>query len=127
MIKPSYLKRLMNKIIPAQTALEILKRKIDQSGILSKSELKQLLNGQLTENYPKFSHFKAPVTNTTPTKELDILQLHQAISGNYYKKVTEQFRALEPGEAKGEFKKNRFDHCINLKHEITWIQLTICK
>jgi len=99
-----------DRIIPAQTALEILNTKFDQRGILSNSELRALLNGHFTVNYPKFSYFKAPVTNTTPTKEIDLLQLHQAITGNYYKKATELFRAMEPGEAKAAFKKNRFDH-----------------
>jgi hypothetical protein len=100
-----------DRIIPAQTALEILNTKIDQSRILSKSELRQLLNGYFTVNYPKFSYFKAPVTNTTPTKEIDLLQLHQAITGRYYKKATELFRAMEPGEAKAAFKRTSFDHC----------------
>ncbi len=91
------------------------------------SDLWNIYRGNFTVNYPKFSYYKAPVKNTIPIKEIDLLQLYHAIIGTYYKNITETFRAMEPGEAKGEFKKNRFDHCINLKHKITWTQLTICR
>jgi len=99
-----------DRIISAQTALEILNAKFDHSGLLSKSELRQLLNGQFTVNYPKISFYMAPVTNVNPSKEIDLFQIYQAITGHYYKKATELFRAMEPGEAKAAFKKSRFDH-----------------
>jgi len=98
-----------DRIISAQTALEILNAKFDHSGLLSKSELKQLLNGQFTINYPQFSYFKAPVTNTTPTKEIDLLQLYRAISGTHYKQLTELYRSMEAGATKANFKKSMFD------------------
>lgn len=97
-------------IIPAQTALEILTRKDDVNGLLSESDFRQLLKGQFTVNYPKFSYYTAPVRNTIPTKEIDILQLFTAITGNYYKEVTETFRAMAGGQEKANFKTSRFDH-----------------
>lgn len=96
-------------IISAQTALSIIKNG-DVDGILSEGDLRQLLKGQFTVNYPKFSYFKAPVTNTTPAKEITLVQLFTAITGTYYLKVTEQYRAMETGAQKAEFKRTRFDH-----------------
>jgi hypothetical protein len=95
---------------PAPTALEILTMKEDINGLLSESDFRQLLKGQFTVNYPKFSYFKAPVRNTTPTKEIDVLQLFKAITGDYYKQVTETFRAMPAGQEKANFKTSHFDH-----------------
>ncbi len=73
-------------------------------------ELWEIYKGNFFVNYPKFSYFQSPVTNTAPTKEIDLVQLHREITGDYYKKVTEQFRAMEAGAEKAEFKKTRFNH-----------------
>jgi len=75
-------------------------------------ELWAIYRGNFTVNYPKFSYCKAPIRNTIPTKEIDLLQVYRAISGTHYKKLTEQYRAMEPGAKKREFKETRFDYVI---------------
>ena len=98
------------KNITAAAGLQILTSGDDPSGLLTPSELRQLLAGQFVVNYPKFSFYRAPVTNTRPTKEITLPQLFAAITGHYYKKLTEQYRAMEPGAQKTAFKTSRFDH-----------------
>ena len=71
---------------------------------------------------PLFSFFKAPISNTKPHKAVSLLQIYNAIKGNYYKANTEKLRAiLSPlpcGERSGEglaqarkFKASNFDYC----------------
>jgi hypothetical protein len=88
-------------------------------------------------NVPVFSFFKAPVSNTKPHKVVSLLQIYNAIKGDYYKERTEKLRAiLSPlsfrrgiggegefsprscGEGSGErsaqarkFKATNFDYC----------------
>jgi len=77
---------------------------------LTEDELFKIYKGDFVVNYPKFSYYPAPVTTTIPTKEADLVKLYQAITGNYYKKVTEQYRVMEAGKQKATFKITRFDH-----------------
>ncbi|MDR0874261.1 MAG: virulence protein E [Prevotellaceae bacterium] len=68
-----------------------------------------------------FSFFKAPISNTKPHKAVSLLQIYNAIKGNYYKDNTEKLRAilspLSCGEGSGErsqarkFKAVNFDYC----------------
>jgi len=75
-----------------------------------------------------FSFFKAPVTNTKPHKTVGLLQIYNAIKGNYYKERTEKLHKIlsplpfgeGPGERLGEravgeaarkFKASTFDYC----------------
>jgi hypothetical protein len=73
-------------------------------------ELWTIYKGNFPNELPKFSYFKAPVRNTIPAKEITLPQLHMAIVGNYYKKVTAEYRAMESGAEKAAFKTSRFDH-----------------
>jgi hypothetical protein len=73
-------------------------------------ELWAIYKGNFPKELPKFSYFKAPVRNTIPAKGITLPQLHQAITGNYYKKVTETYRAMPTGTEKAAFKTSRFDH-----------------
>ena len=63
-----------------------------------------------------FSFFKAPITNTKPHKSVSLLQIYNAIKGNYYKARTEKLRALlsplSCGEGSGvrSFKAANFDY-----------------
>jgi len=97
-------------ILSAQKAWEILNFKNDPTGQLSAADLRQLLKGQFTVNYPKFSFFRAPIKNTIPSKEIDLLQLYKVISGTHYKQLTEVYRAMHPGTDKIKFKSSKFDY-----------------
>jgi hypothetical protein len=77
---------------------------------LNKEDIWKIYKGNFTVNYPKFSYFKAPVTNTNPAKEIDLLQLFKAITGTHYKQLTETYRAMKTGTDKNNFKKTRFDY-----------------
>lgn len=79
-------------------------------GSITEKELNKIHKGDLEVAFPKFSYFKAPVTNTLPTKEPNLVQLYLAIVGPYYKELTQQYRELEPGNLKTTFKISRFDH-----------------
>jgi hypothetical protein len=88
-------------------------------------------NSQISTNYPicpqspirpLFSFFKAPISNTKPHKAVSLLQIYNAIKGDYYKERTEKLRAilspLSCGEGSGErsaqarkFKAANFDYC----------------
>jgi hypothetical protein len=71
---------------------------------------------------PAFSFFKAPISNTKPHKAVTLLQIYNAIKGDYYKDRTEKLRSilspLSCGEWAGErlkksrqFKATNFDYC----------------
>lgn len=77
---------------------------------LTPKELYQIYRGRYVVTLPRFSFFRAPVRNVTPYKDIDLIQLFQAISGNHYKALTETFRAMPAGREKSEFKTSRFDN-----------------
>jgi hypothetical protein len=71
---------------------------------------------------PQFSFFKAPISNTKPHKAVTLLQIYNAIKGDYYIDRTHKLRAilspLSCGEGSGErsaqarkFKAANFDYC----------------
>lgn len=67
---------------------------------------------------PLFSFFKAPISNTKPHKAVSLLQIYNAIKGNYYKDRTEKLHTilaspLSFGEGSGvrSFKAANFDYC----------------
>ena len=58
-----------------------------------------------------FSFFKAPISNTKPHKAVSLLQIYNAIKGNYYKDRTQKLRAIsDVGQAR-QFKAANFDYC----------------
>jgi hypothetical protein len=76
----------------------------------------------IVPNVPQFSFFKAPISNTKPHKAVSLLQIYNAIKGDYYKERTQKLRAilspLSCGEGSGErsvqarkFKAANFDYC----------------
>ena len=73
-------------------------------------ELWAIYKGEFPAILPKFSYFKAPVRNTIPATEITLPQLHMAITGNYYKNLTEEYRTMPAGAEKAAFKTSRFDH-----------------
>jgi hypothetical protein len=60
---------------------------------------------------PEFSFFKAPVSNTKPHKAVTLLQIYNAIKGNYYKERTEKLRAISDVQQARKFKAANFDYC----------------
>ncbi len=58
-----------------------------------------------------FSFFKAPISNTKPHKAVSLLQIYNAIVGNYYKTNTEKLRAISDVGQTRKFKAQNFDYC----------------
>jgi hypothetical protein len=60
---------------------------------------------------PLFSLFKAPISNTKPHKAFSLLQVYNAIKGDYYKERTEKLRAISDVAQARKFKAANFDYC----------------
>ena len=60
---------------------------------------------------PLFSFFKAPVSNTVPHKSVNLLQIYNAIKGDYYKERTEKLRVISDVQQARKFKAANFDYC----------------
>jgi hypothetical protein len=58
-----------------------------------------------------FSFFRAPITNTKPHKTVSLLQIYNAIKGDYYKAHTEKLRAISDVTQARKFKAVNFDYC----------------
>lgn len=60
---------------------------------------------------PLFSFFKAPVSNTKPHKSVSLLQIYNAIKGDYYKDRTQKLQAISDVAQARKFKAANFDYC----------------
>jgi hypothetical protein len=60
---------------------------------------------------PLFSFFRAPITNTKPHKAVSLLQIYNAIKGNYYRERTQKLRAISDVRQARLFKAANFDYC----------------
>ena len=61
-----------------------------------------------------FSFFKSPITNTKPHKAVTLLQIYNAIKGDYYRDRIQKLRAIsDVGQAR-LFKSANFDYCTFL-------------
>ena len=60
---------------------------------------------------PQFSFFKAPISNTKPHKTVNLLQIYNAIKGDYYKKQTHKLRTISDTQQARKFKTENFDYC----------------
>jgi hypothetical protein len=58
-----------------------------------------------------FSFFKAPISNTKPHKAVSLLQIYNAIKGDYYKDRTEHLRKLTDQKQARQHKAANFDYC----------------
>jgi hypothetical protein len=58
-----------------------------------------------------FSFFKAPITNTKPHKAVSLLQVYNAIKGDYYKDRTQKLQAISDVVQARQFKAANFDYC----------------
>lgn len=62
---------------------------------------------------PLFSFFKAPISNVTPHRSATLLQIYNAIKGDFYKERTRQLRSATGvglNQAR-KFKATNFDYC----------------
>ncbi len=58
-----------------------------------------------------FSFYKSPIKNTIPHKSATLLQIYNAITGDFYKERTDKLRSfVDPKQAR-QFKANNFDYC----------------
>ena len=63
-----------------------------------------------TVHIPKFSYFKAPVSNIYPKNTLSLLEVYELIKSTPYTSITKQLRTIEAkGEAR-KFKASKFDY-----------------
>jgi hypothetical protein len=60
---------------------------------------------------PKFSFFKAPVTNTRPWKNINLFDAYRAIVTGYLKEPTNQLRQITDKEENRNFKATHFAYC----------------
>lgn len=58
-----------------------------------------------------FSFFKAPIKNTIPHKTVSLVQVYNAIKGEYYKQRTEKLRSIADVVQARKYKNANFDYC----------------
>lgn len=58
-----------------------------------------------------FSFFKAPIKNTIPHKTVSLVQVYNAITGEYYKQHTEKLRSIADAVQARKYKAANFDYC----------------
>jgi VirE N-terminal domain len=58
-----------------------------------------------------FSFYKSPIKNTVPHKSATLLQIYNAITGNFYKERTDKLRSIADPKQARQFKANNFDYC----------------
>ena len=58
-----------------------------------------------------FSFFKAPIKNTLPHKTVSLVQVYNAITGEYYKQNTEKLRSISDVVQARKYKAANFDYC----------------
>jgi len=60
---------------------------------------------------PEFSFFKAPITNTKPTKTVNLLEIYDVIKSINYRERTEKLRAISDVKQAQQYKAANFDYC----------------
>ncbi len=60
--------------------------------------------------YQKFSFYKAPVTNIYPVKNIGLLDVYKAISGQYFTKPTQQLRSISDKNKNRKYKATHFPY-----------------
>lgn len=59
---------------------------------------------------PFFSYFKAPVTNTAPHKEINLLQVYHLLQGNAFAECTNTLRSIADKQEARKYKAAQFDY-----------------
>ena len=63
-----------------------------------------------TVHIPKFSYFKAPVSNIYPKKTLSLVEVYSLIKSTPYTSITEQLRAIQTKDEARKYKASKFDY-----------------
>lgn len=63
-----------------------------------------------TVHIPKFSYFKAPVSNIYPKNTLSLVEAYELIKSNKNSLITEQLRAIQAKDEARKFKALKFDY-----------------
>ena len=58
-----------------------------------------------------FSFYKSPIKNTVPHKSATLLQIYNAITGDFYKERTDKLRSINDPKQARQFKATNFDYC----------------
>ncbi|HEY5507981.1 MAG TPA: BT4734/BF3469 family protein [Paludibacter sp.] len=58
-----------------------------------------------------FSFYKSPIKNIVPHKSATLLQIYNAITGDFYKERTTKLRSIADPKQARQFKANNFDYC----------------
>jgi hypothetical protein len=58
-----------------------------------------------------FSFFRSPISNTRPHKAVSLLQIYNAIKGDFYKERTEHLRGITDQKQARQYKAANFDYC----------------
>jgi hypothetical protein len=82
-----------------------------QNSIIKVVSVESVEEKKITVQSPEFSFFKAPVSNTKPHKAVSLLQIYNAVKGNYYKERTQKLRAISDVRQARKFKAVNFDYC----------------
>lgn len=69
-----------------------------------KEEIKQMIH------IPKFSYFKAPVSNIYPKKTLSLVEVYSLIKSTQNSSFTEQLRAIQVKNEARKYKASKFDY-----------------
>ena len=59
---------------------------------------------------PFFSYFKAPVTNTVPNKEINLVQVYQLLKSNDFTERTNTLRSITDKQEARKYKASQFDY-----------------
>jgi hypothetical protein len=59
---------------------------------------------------PKFSYFKAPVSNIYPKKDLSLVDVYELIKSTQNSSITKQLRAIQTKDEARKFKASKFDY-----------------
>jgi hypothetical protein len=57
---------------------------------------------------PQFSFYRAPITNTKPEREVNLLEVFNLVVGDTYKAITEELRSITDPEAASIYKRKNF-------------------
>lgn len=64
----------------------------------------------LDDDFPRFSFFYAPISNTQPGPEITLFEVYRAIKGKRYEYKTRELRMIEQHEKARQYKARHFDY-----------------
>jgi len=59
---------------------------------------------------PAFSYFTMPITNTLPSKEVNLLDVYELIKGEFYRDCTRTLREIQDNKEARAYKASHFDY-----------------